>query len=163
MYPAAGEDRWLAIAVHTEAQWQALCEVMRRPDLGHDWRFATLAARLAHREALDTIVAAWTQEHRAQEAEAMLQARGVPASAVQNSQELYGDPQLIHRGHFVQLAEPLHGTTTVEGSRFKLSRTPARVERAGPTLGRDNQYVLETILGYSPERIAALTAAGVLR
>jgi crotonobetainyl-CoA:carnitine CoA-transferase CaiB-like acyl-CoA transferase len=136
---------------------------MQRPDLGHDSRFAILAARLTHRETLDTIVAAWTQEHSAQEAEAMLQARGVPASAVQNSQELYSDPQLSHRGHFVKLPDPLHGTTTVEGSRFRLSRTPARVECAGPTLGRDNQYVLETILGYSPERIAALMAAGILR
>jgi benzylsuccinate CoA-transferase BbsF subunit len=163
VYPAAGQDRWLAIAVHTEAQWQALCAVMRRPDLGDDARFATLAARLTHREALDTIVAAWTQAHSAPEAEAMLQARGVPASAVQNSQELSGDPQLTQRGHFVELPDALHGTTTVEGARFRLSRTPARVERPGPTLGRDNQYVLETLLGYSPERIAALAAAGILR
>jgi len=163
VYPTTGQDCWLAIAVRTEAQWQALCEVMQRLDLGHDPRFATLAARLTHREALDTMVAAWTQAHSAQEAEAMLQARGIPASAVQNSQELYSDPQLTHRGHFVELPEPLHGTTTVEGSRFRLSRTPARVERAGPTLGRDNQYILETILGYSPKHIAALTAAGILR
>jgi crotonobetainyl-CoA:carnitine CoA-transferase CaiB-like acyl-CoA transferase len=163
VYPTAGQDRWLALAVRTDAQWQALCEVMRRPDLGHDPRFATLAARLTHREALDTIVAVWTHEHSAQEAEAMLQARGIPASAVQNSQELYRDPQLLHRGHFVQLPEPLHGTTTVEASRFRLSRTPAHIERAGPTLGRDNQYVLETILGYSPERIAALADAGILQ
>jgi crotonobetainyl-CoA:carnitine CoA-transferase CaiB-like acyl-CoA transferase len=136
---------------------------MRRPDLGHDPRFATLALRLTHREALDTIVAAWTREHGAQKAEAMLQARSIPASAVQNSPGLSNDPQLLHRGHFVQLPDPLHGTTMVEGSRFRLSRTPARVERAGPTLGRDNQYVLETILGYSPEHIAALTTAGILR
>ena len=87
----------------TEAQWQALCEVIQRPDLGHDSRFTTLAARLTHRAALDTIVVAWTQAHSAQEAEAMLQARGVPASAVHNSQELYNDPQLTHRGHFVEL------------------------------------------------------------
>ena len=93
----------------------------------------------------------------------MLQARGIPASAVHNSQELYGDPQLTRRGHFVRLPDPLHGTTTIEGSRFRLSRTPARIERAGPTLGRDNQYVLQTILGYSPERITALADAGVLQ
>jgi benzylsuccinate CoA-transferase BbsF subunit len=163
VYPAAGQDCWLALAVRTEPQWQALCEVIQRPDLGYDPRFATLAARFTHREALYTLVAAWTQEHSAQEAEAMLQACGVPASVVQNSQELYGDLQLTQRGHFVELPDALHSTTTVEGSRFRLSRTPARVERAGPILGRDNQYVLETILGYSPERITALAAAGILR
>jgi len=163
VYPAAGQDRCLAIGVRIETQWHALREDMRRPALSHDPCFATLPARLPHRDALDTMVGAWTQERSAQEAEAMLQDRGVPASAVQNSQELYGDLQLIQREHFVELPDALHSTTTVEGSRFRLSRTPARVERAGPTLGRDNQYVLEPILGYSPERIAALTAAGILR
>ncbi len=163
VYPAAGQDCWLAIAVHNDTQWQALCEVMQRPELGHDPRFATPAARLVHHDILDTILAAWTQVHDAHAAEAMLQERGVPASAVQNSQELYSDPQLVHRRHFVQLPHPLHGTTTIEGSRFRLSRTAARVERAAPTLGHDNQYVLGTILGYSPEHISALTATGILR
>ena len=163
VYPAAGQDCWLAIAVHNDAQWQALCEAMQRPELGHDPRFATPAARLVHHDILDTILAAWTQVHDAHAAEAMLQERGVPASAVQNSQELYSDPQLVHRRHFVQLPHPLHGTTTIEGSRFRLSRTAARVERAAPTLGHDNQYVLGTILGYSPEHISALTATGILR
>src|SRR5262249_30449564 len=160
---AGGRDRWLAITVSTDAQWQALCEVMGRPELGHDPHFATPAARLAHHEALDTLLTVWTQEHDAHVAEATLQARGIPASAVQNSQELYSDLQLLHRGHVVQLPHPLHGTTTIEGARFRLSRTPARIERAAPMLGQDNLGVLETILGYSPERIAALTAADVLR
>jgi benzylsuccinate CoA-transferase BbsF subunit len=71
------------------------------------------------------------------------------------------DPQLLHRGHFVEVPHEIHGTTVVEGSRFKLSRTPARIERPGPTFGRDTQYVLETILGYGPERIVELAAAGV--
>jgi benzylsuccinate CoA-transferase BbsF subunit len=163
VYPAAGQDSWLAIVVRHEAQWQALCEVLERPELLHEARFATPTARLVHRDALDTLLAAWTQAHDAHVAEAALQARGVPASAVQNSAALYNDPQLVQRGHFVQLPHPHCGTTTIEGSRFRLSRTPARIERAGPTLGQDNHYVLETILGYSPERIAALMAAGVLQ
>lgn len=163
VYPAAGHDAWLAIAVNHDAQWQALCAVIERPELAHDTRFATQAARLAQRDPLDMLLAAWTQMQDAHTAEAALQRRGVPASAVQNSQALYNDPQLLQRGHFVELSHALHGTTTVEGSRARLSRTPARVERAAPTLGQDNQYVLETILGYSPEHIAALTAAGVLR
>ena len=62
----------------------------------------------------------------------------------------------------MQLTHPTEVTTTVEGSRFRLSRTPARVEGAAATIGRDNQYVLETLLGYSEERITELAAAGVL-
>jgi benzylsuccinate CoA-transferase BbsF subunit len=163
VYPAAGEDRWVAIAVSTSAQWTALCSVMQRPDLAEDARFATSSARLAQQDELDAIIAAWTRQRDAHELEALLQAQGITASAVQTMYDLYRDPQLAHRGHFVELAHPLHGLTTVEGSRFQLARTPARIEQAGPTLGRDNRYVLETILGYSPERIAALAAQGVLR
>ena len=60
------------------------------------------------------------------------------------------------------LEHPIHGTTTVEGSHFRLSRTPARVERAAPTFGRDNYEVLSDILGYDADRIAELAAAAVL-
>jgi benzylsuccinate CoA-transferase BbsF subunit len=121
-----------------------------------------MVARLAHQDLLDEQIASWTKERDLFQAEAMLQAQGIPASAVRPMQELSQDPQLVHRGHFVQLTHPTHGTTTVEGSRFRLSRTPAQVTGAAATLGRDNQYVLETILGYSEERITELVAAGVL-
>ncbi len=162
VYPAAGENRWVAIAVGSDEQWRALCDVLGRPELASDERFATLEARLAHQDELDDIVSDWTRQREMGEAEAALQARGVPAHAVQNSTEAVRDPQLLHRGHFVRLDHEVHGTTTVEGSRFRLSRTPARIERSAPTFGRDNQYVLETLLGYSQERIAELAAAGVL-
>ncbi len=162
VYPAAGDDRWVAVAVTNDEQWRALCEVMARPELADDERFATAEARLTRQDELDAIVSAWTDERDPHEAEATLQARGVPASAVQTSGDLFADPQLAQRGHFVEVEHPTHGPITLEGSRFRLSRTPARVERSGPTFGRDNQYVLETILGYSQERIAELAAAGVL-
>jgi benzylsuccinate CoA-transferase BbsF subunit len=162
VYPTAGEDCWIAIAAENDQQWQALCAVLERPALLHDERFATPEARLAYQDALDTIVAAWTKSHEAGAAEAALQMRGVPASALQNSRELCDDPQLAHRSHLVRLAHPILGTTIIEGSRFRLSRTPAKIDRVAPTLGGDSHYVLETILGYSAERIAELVIEGAL-
>ncbi len=52
-YPCAGEDRWLAIACFTDAEWRALCEVAGHPEWARDDRFATLAGRLANQDALD--------------------------------------------------------------------------------------------------------------
>ncbi len=162
VYAAAGDDRWVAIAVTDDAAWARFCGAIGRDDLAQDARYATLAGRLAHHDELDAVISAWTRERDMLESEAVLQAVGVAASAVQNSAELYADPQLRHRGHFVELPHEIHGTTWVEGSRFRLSRTPARIERAAPTFGRDNFYVLETILGYDADRITDLAAAGVL-
>jgi crotonobetainyl-CoA:carnitine CoA-transferase CaiB-like acyl-CoA transferase len=162
VYPASGDDRWVAIAATTDAQFAALATAIGSPELARDARFATTAARLAHHEELDAPLAAWTIARDAAEVERTLQAAGVPASVVQSSSELCADPQLVHRGHFVDLEHPQYGTTPVESSRFRLSRTPSEVRGSAPTFGRDNQYVLETILGYDVERITELVIAGAL-
>jgi crotonobetainyl-CoA:carnitine CoA-transferase CaiB-like acyl-CoA transferase len=162
VFPAAGDDRWVAIAARDDADWRALCAAMARDDLADDARFATTAARLAHQDPLEAIVGAWTASRDAPAVEALLQARGVPASAVQTSADLVRDPQLLHRGHFVRLAHPELGETVVEGSRLHLSRTPARTGGAAPTYGCDNDHVLREILGYDDERITALVTAGAL-
>ena len=162
VYPAAGNDAWIAIATQTEAQWQALCRVIERPEWAGDERFATVEGRRAHGDDIDAAISAWTSRHDAFGAESRLQQDRIPASAVRTMHQLYQDPQLLHRDHFVDLEHPQHGTTTVEGSRFKLSRTPAQVGGAAATLGRENQYVLEKILGYSEEKITELVSAEVL-
>jgi benzylsuccinate CoA-transferase BbsF subunit len=162
VYPAASDDRFVAIAVANDEQWRALCEVIGRSDLGNDARFEAASGRLANQDEIDAILSAWTRERTAEVTQEELQQRSIPAHVVQDSKDLYADPQLRHRGHFVEVPHEIHGTTTVEGSRFRLSRTPARIERAAPTFGRDNFYVLETILGYDASRIAELAAAGVL-
>ncbi len=163
LYPTAGEDQWVAIAISSEEQWQTLCRVMQCLELVRDERFATREARLAHHDELDELIAEWTRAREAEEIESTLQSMGVAAGRVRTVHELATDPQLLDREHFVELEHPFHGTTTVEGSRFKLSRTPARIATAGPTLGRDTPYVLTSILGYDAERIEELAAAGAFR
>ena len=162
VYPAAGEDRWVAIACRTDDDWRHLCSAMRRDDLSRDARYGSAAQRREHSDVLDSAIAAWSKTLDAVEAERLLQSRGVPAYQVQNSTECYRDPQLIHRGHFVDLEHPTLGKFTVEAPRAKFSRTPAEVRRAAPTLGQHNQYVLEEILKYDDARITELASAGVL-
>ncbi|HEV3112183.1 MAG TPA: CoA transferase [Candidatus Binataceae bacterium] len=162
VYPCAGDDRWIAVVCENDAQWQALCKVLQLPELKRDPRFTLLSARLAHAEELDRIVAGWTSTLDQYQAEAMLQAAGVPSSAVQNSAELSQDPQLAHRGHFVQVNHPLHGTIFVESPPIRLSLTPGSIQSAAPILGGDTQHVLADILGYNEEQITELAADGAL-
>ncbi len=162
IYPARGEDRWVAIVCKTDDNFTALCEVMKRPELARDPRFKTSADRRKNASALDEIISSWSRELEPREAERLAQARSIPAHAVQNSVEFYSDPQIAYRGHFVELPHPVYGKTIVEGARAKLSRTPAQTRRAAPTLGQDNQHVLEKILGYSEDQIGEIAAAGVL-
>jgi benzylsuccinate CoA-transferase BbsF subunit len=162
VYPSKGEDRWVAIVCKSDDDFRALCEVMKRPELADDARFISCADRHKNAVALDEIISSWSRELEPVEAEQMAQARSIPAHAVQNSVEYYADPQIKYRGHFVELPHPVYGKTIVEGPRAKLSRTPAQARRAAPTLGEDNQHVLEKILGYSEEQIGEIAASGVL-
>jgi crotonobetainyl-CoA:carnitine CoA-transferase CaiB-like acyl-CoA transferase len=162
VYPCAGEDRWVAIAVRDDRDWRALAEAMGRPALADDARYATAAARLARRDELDALVVGFTAPLSMEEVERRLQAALVPASGVHNSPEAVRDPQLAQRGHFVTVPHPTKGQSVVEASRFRLSRTPACLEAPAPTFGDSTQWVLETVLGYDDERIAELAIAGAL-
>jgi crotonobetainyl-CoA:carnitine CoA-transferase CaiB-like acyl-CoA transferase len=162
VYPAAGDDRWAAIVCRSDGEWRALCKILERGDLATDARLESAPGRIEHRDEVDRAIAQWTRQREPDEIERLLQSRGIPAHAVNSSRECYVDPQLRHRGHFVELEHPVYGKTIVEGSRAKLSRTPAEVTRAAPTLGRDNQHVLGELLGYDEETIAHLVVSGVM-
>jgi benzylsuccinate CoA-transferase BbsF subunit len=161
IYPAAGDDQWVAIVCRNDAEWRSLCKVINSIELCNDSRFATMQVRISNHTALDDIIGRWTASRAATEVEELLQAHGVPAYQVQNSSEAWQDSQFNHRGHFVELEHQTLGRITVEGPRAQLSRAPGRVSRAAPSLGRDNQYVLEKILGYDLDRISELAVAGV--
>jgi crotonobetainyl-CoA:carnitine CoA-transferase CaiB-like acyl-CoA transferase len=162
VYPALGDDRWIAIACKTDEHWRSLCTAMDRADLARHESFATLAARYSNRDQLDQIISEWTRGLTAHVAEVLLQQLGIPASAVQDSNDVCHDPQLAARGYLIEIVHPVCGKTVVEGSRFLLSRTPASIARPAPSVGGDNQYVLESILGYDQDRITELVTAGVL-
>jgi benzylsuccinate CoA-transferase BbsF subunit len=158
VYPSA-DGGWVAIAVRDDEDWRALAEQLG----SSDERFAGAAGRLAHVDELDDLVGEWTARQPAAVVEALLQEHGVPAHVALDSETALDDAQFRSRGHFVELEHELYGKTVVQGSRQRLSCTPAVVDRAAPILGRDNDHVLRELLGYDDARIAALDEVGALK
>ncbi|MGF1599392.1 MAG: CaiB/BaiF CoA transferase family protein [Acidimicrobiales bacterium] len=161
VYPVAGDDRWIALACQSDEAWRALADLMERPDLAADPDLDTGAGRVAMADELDEAVAAWTADHDGDELTERLQARGVAAHPVVDGPACLADPQLAHAGHFVRLAHPLR-ESLIENTRFRLSRTPSRLDRPAPLLGEHTWEVLTGILGYDEARVAELAAAEVL-
>lgn len=161
VYPAAGEDRWLAVACQDDAHWPPLARLIGRDDLARDPLLATGVGRRQCQNEIDAALAAWTACRPEADGEALLLGAGVAAHVVQNSPECLADPQLAHRGHFIELDHPQR-RSFVESTRFRLSATPPTVGLP-PHVGQHTDEVLREILSYSAEKIAALTAVELFR
>lgn len=159
VYPAAGEDRWLSVAVASDAEWQALADLIGCVDP----RFATEAGRAAHREAIDAALSAWTAARDANEAAALLQGRGIAAHASWTTPEIAADEHLRQRGAIVDVAEPDGTRRSAVGVPMRLSKGAEIGLHSGtPKLGEHEDLVYGELLGMSRAERQALEAAEVI-
>ncbi len=163
VYPCAGEDRWVAVAVFDDTDWQRLVTALDSPDWAADPRFASQQGRFAHSDTLDAHLTEWTRHRSPHEVMTLLQDNGVCAGAVQDAHDLNEvDPQLAHRGIFFELDHPVIGPARFEGTPVTFSHIEQDNWRSAPLLGEDNSYVFTEILGLSADETADLAAAGVI-
>jgi crotonobetainyl-CoA:carnitine CoA-transferase CaiB-like acyl-CoA transferase len=162
-YPCAdGPERWCAISVKSQQEWQRFCAAIGDPDWCRDPRFATPLAREHNAEALDQLVGEWTRQRTGVEVMAVLQAAGVAAAPIQDVDDLFVDPQLKARGLLVELEEPEAGPVVTEFPPVRLSETPARVDKPAPLMGEHTDQVLRDVLHLTEQEIESLHASGVL-
>ena len=149
IYRSKGNDRWVAISARNDDDWQAICEVIDRPELAQDARFATPEKRTLdeNQNALDAIMEAWTAARSDLEAMEALQAKGVPAAAVQHPEDrMDKDANSLAWETFPEVKHREMGRVRVEGMPMKLSKTPAVIEKGAPVLGEDNDFFYDEIL-----------------
>ena len=157
-YRCAGDDRWIAIVAETDDQWREVREELAAPELASA-RFATNGGRLAEQDELDALITSCTCERDPHELMYALQARGVPAGAVQTAADkMEQDEQLRERGFYPVAPSGDLPEHRFEGLPMRFSRSRWEVRRGAPLLGGDTDDVLIRILGYSEDEIAALRA-----
>jgi len=161
VFPCAGDDRWISLAVATDEEWRGLAAAMGNPDWASADAFATTAARLENLEALHAKLEAWTPGFDDRELAAQLQQHGVAAAPVLNVADLLSDPHYTARNTFVEVEHPLGFRETIYGAYVKTSRTEPRIN-PGPAIGQDNEYVLKQLLGLSEERYRELVEQEVI-
>ena len=161
-YPCLGEDQWIGIAVTTDAQWQALGQVLGLPELLADSRYAGALRRWQNQDSLDRALAAVTRRHDALALMQQLQQAGVPAGAATSVDQLWSNPHLRERGFFQTYREQ-------EGALQELPATPWRLDgeaggnmTAQPVRGEHNAYVFEELLGLSQPEVEALVEEQVI-
>lgn len=155
-YRCAGEDKWVAISISSDEQWQAFCHAIGDPPWTRQEKFTDTLSRLRNHDEIDRLIGEWTINRSHYEVMDIMQRAGVPAGAVLSSQERRENPHLKERDFFLQGTHPDVGTHFYQGPPMKLSKTPITIRRLGPGLGEHNEYVLHDLLGFSKEEIAKL-------
>ncbi len=156
---ADGRERWIALAVHDDAEWRALCGAADEPALS-DPRFAGAPGRKAHEDELDALLAAWAEARGAEEVLAALRGAGVPSAPVRDGRDLLDDPQLTSRDHYVR--PPHAGVRSPPLARlgFRIEGAHHGPERSAPHLGQHTALVLSEVLGLGEAEITERSRLG---
>ncbi|TDC11927.1 CaiB/BaiF CoA transferase family protein [Actinomadura bangladeshensis] len=136
-----GDGRYVHLACYNDKFFTNLCAALERPDLAEDDRFASNEARLAHRDELDRVIGEHLGELTRDEALERLWAADVIVGPVNDYDEVFTDPQVLHNGMVVETAHHT-GPLRVTGVPVKLSDTPGSVRRPPPGLGEHTDEVL---------------------
>jgi len=156
------KDRPIAVAVANQKLWASFCTAISRPEWLEDPRFESNPKRVQNREALLALVNEVLVEKTCDEWMEVLVKAAVPCGPVNNMQSLFADPQVRHRNMIAEVPHPTIGTLRLTGVPVKYSSTPGEVRLPPPLLGQHTDEILSSVLGHSPDTIAALRRDGVV-
>lgn len=144
------KDGWFVLGANSNRLWQNLCQLLERPDLAADARFATIPGRLQHRLALiEEIEKSFAARNAGDWVELLLRA-GIPAGPILNYAEALNSEQALARQAVIEIDHPVEGRVKSIGFPVRLSETVQRVRRPPPLLGEHNEEILDE-LGISSE------------
>ena len=162
VFGCTGNERWIAICVMNDAQWQKLGAVLGQPAWMQESRWANEVARHAGRVELGERLHAETQGWKAEDLMQALQEQGVPAGVVENAKDVIEwDPQLAHRGHWVPLDHAEMGRTLYNCPPFRFANAAVELTRPAPLMGEHTVEVCRDLLGLDQGEMELLSALGV--
>lgn len=155
-------DGWVMVAAYNGNRWPRLCQVLKRPELADDPRFASSALRVANRVQMQAELNACFLTRNSADWLPLLEAADILCAKVADYHDLQQHPQVRANGMFATIEHPDHGALRVVGFPVNSAESATRPYAPAPSLGEHNQQVLVE-LGFEAECIDAWRAAGVLR
>ncbi len=150
----------IILAVGNDHQFQKFCELAGAPELPSDERFSSNALRVENRQAVCDQVAQLLGAASSEFWLSELEKCGVPCGPINSIDQVFNDPQLLHRGMRLPVQHTAAGAMELVGSPMRFSRTPSQSSKAPPLLGEDTESVLAEVLGYNDVKLQALKEEG---
>jgi formyl-CoA transferase len=159
-FPA--RDGWFVVGIANDKQWGLLCDLIARPDMKTDSRFAANRDRVTNREELGAELNQIFSQRDVDDWLTDLVKAGLPCGRINSIPEVFSHPQAQAREMTLESEHPTAGTVRLPGFPYKFSQTPAEIQRPPPMLGEHTEEVLTGLLNYSTEDVAALRDKGAI-
>jgi crotonobetainyl-CoA:carnitine CoA-transferase CaiB-like acyl-CoA transferase len=155
-------DGYLIIGAGNDRLWKAFCEVIGAPEWADDPRFDTNLKRVERREELVRLIETRLQARSRDQWIAAFAAAGLPTGPINAVDQVFRDPQVLHRGMVQEIDHPTAGLVKLVGIPVKFTATPGEIRLPPPLLGQHTEEVLTGLLGLTASEIAALRTDGVI-
>ncbi len=153
------KDGWLVVGCAKEKFWSRLVQVLGRPELGEDPRFATFADRQRHSDVLLPILEEEFAGRTVAEWLEPLYAAAIPCGPINDVEHALAEEHTGARGLVVETEHPRYGRLRQLASPVRVGDQPPSYRRA-PARNEDFDHVVRTILGYDENRVSELGVRG---
>ena len=161
-YPAS-DGKWILIAANSEPLFARLANLIGHPEMLSDPRFKGNQLRVQNADPLDAIIAGWTSQLTAAEADRRLSEADIPCTQIYTAAECAADPQFRERGMVQDIPDPRFGRDVLHaGVVPHITEDPGQIRWPGPAIGAHTEAVLQELLGLSDVEVASLRQEGVL-
>jgi len=158
----SARDGWFILGVANEKQWGMLCDMLDRPDIKADERYASNGKRVTHRAALVDELNKTFAQRNVDDWLADLVKAGLPCGRINSVPDVFAHPQAQAREMILETDHASAGTVKLTGFPYKFSHTPAEIHKPPPTLGQHTEEVLTGLLDYSREGVDELRERGAI-
>lgn len=151
-------DGFFILAVGNDSQFEKFCTFAGKGDWAKDPKFATNPARVRNRIELYKMIEATTSQHSQAYWIEGLTKLGVPVGPVNNMDQVFADPQILHREMKISMPHPLSGKGQVDliGNPIKFSDTKVSYDLPPPLCGQHTKEILQGLLGITNEELQNL-------
>jgi crotonobetainyl-CoA:carnitine CoA-transferase CaiB-like acyl-CoA transferase len=145
VFPVA--DGHIIIATGNDNQFAKLCAVLGQAGIANEPNYRTNSDRLHHREELIARLAVLTKRWSRADLLAKLESVQVPAGPINPLDQVFTDPQVVHRGMQIERPSAAAKAGTIPGVRTPIiiDGTPMAAERPSPRLGEHTEEILREI------------------
>ena len=146
-------DGWFALAVGNDKQFARLCDLIQKPELAKDSRFALNAARVENRAELINLLQPIFLMQTVDEWLEKIEQAEIPCGPINTLDQTFSMPQVKAREMLIEMPHPTIGKLPLVGSPLKMSATPVDYKLPPPRLGEHTAEILKSMIGATPAQI----------